>query len=809
MTNSILSRFAIFLLVFGSLGVQAQTVTTFEGIDASEEHAPEFDIDPNGAVGTKQYMEWTNPYYQAWDKTTFAPVWSAPQPGVTPFTVNGNSNCTDIQGDGIIIFDRLASRWVLAAHNSGSTNYYYCIAISNTDDLTSATLAWYTFVIPLNKILGTNAQGATYFPDWPKIATWSDAYYVAMDMEDPNNRFQEVGVLVCALDRANMLIGATPNTPQCFNSPVPVTGSLFLSHSLQPADVEGTTPPPVGAPEYFASIENPINDGVTTTSDTFNLWQFHVDWSTPANSTFTQSTVSVPAYTPGCYLPSTPTNTYCVPEPSTATTGRYIDSVGDRFMFRFAYRNFGTYQSYLVSHAVQVGIGSGSQTGIRWYELRGTGVPALYQSGTVSPDQSLYRFMPSIAQDQSGNAAIGYSVSSSSVHPGMSASWWSLSADTSPTEISLYSGTGDEENASNWGDYSSMTVDPVGGCSFWYVNQYLSANQTGTARIWKTRVSNFSLASCGNVTLSPGPLTFAPQPVATISASRPVVLHNGQATALTINRISGGGANPGDFQQTNNCGASLAAGASCTLNVSFAPSALGARSATLNVSDNAANSPQVIALSGTGTAPVTLSSASLNFGTVVIDTTKNFNPVTLSNLMNVALTGINITVTGSAYSQVNTCGTSIAAHTTCSITVTFAPTTAGTQTGTVIIADSAVNSPQTISLTGLGQLPVTVSPLTLGFGIVKVGTTTTPKTVTVKNNQKVSLNITSIAFTGTDPGDYAQSATTCGSNLAAGAKCTISITFTPKATGGRPASLTITDSAITSPQSMNLVGTGN
>ena len=809
MTNSTLSRFAIFLLVFGSLGVQAQTVTTFEGIDASEEHAPEFDIDPNGAVGTKQYMEWTNPYYQAWDKTTFAPVWSAPQPGTTPFTVNGNSNCTDIQGDGIIIFDRLASRWVLAAHNSGSTNYYYCIAISNTDDLTSATLAWYTFVIPLNKILGTNAQGATYFPDWPKIATWSDAYYVAMDMEDPNNRFQEVGVLVCALDRANMLIGATPNTPQCFNSPVPVTGSLFLSHSLQPADVEGTTPPPVGAPEYFASIENPVNDGVTTTSDTFNLWQFHVDWSTPANSTFTQSTVSVPAYTPGCYLPSTPTNTYCVPEPSTATTGRYIDSVGDRFMFRFAYRNFGTYQSYLVSHTVQAGTGSGSQTGIRWYELRGTGVPALYQSGTVSPDQSLYRFMPSIAQDQSGNAAIGYSVSSSSVHPGMSASWWSLSADTSPTEISLYSGAGDEENASNWGDYSSMTVDPVGGCSFWYVNQYLSANQTGTARIWKTRVSNFSLASCGNVTLSPGPLTFAPQPVATISASRPVVLHNGQATALTINRISGGGANPGDFQQTNNCGTSLAAGASCTLNVSFAPSALGARSATLNVSDNAANSPQVIALSGTGTAPVTLSSASLNFGTVVIDTTKNFNPVTLSNLMNVALTGINITVTGSAYSQVNTCGTSIAAHTTCSITVTFAPTTAGTQTGTVIIADSAVNSPQTISLTGLGQLPVTVSPLTLGFGIVKVGTTTTPKTVTVKNNQKVSLNITSIAFTGTDPGDYAQSATTCGSNLAAGAKCTISITFTPKATGGRPASLTITDSAITSPQSMNLVGTGN
>ncbi len=205
MTKIALLRLSSFLLVFCSLSVHAQTVTTFEGIDASQEKAPQFDVDPNGAVGTKQFMEWANPYYQAWDKTTFAPVWSVPQPGTTPFTVNGNSNCTNIRGDGVVIFDRLASRWVIAAHNSGSTNYYYCIAISNTDDLTSTTLAWYTYAIPLNNILGTNAQGLTYFPDWPKISTWSDAYYLALDLEDPSNGFQEVGVLACALDRTNML----------------------------------------------------------------------------------------------------------------------------------------------------------------------------------------------------------------------------------------------------------------------------------------------------------------------------------------------------------------------------------------------------------------------------------------------------------------------------------------------------------------------------------------------------------------------------------------------------------------------------
>jgi hypothetical protein len=799
---------SVLLLALGAFGSHAQTVTTFEGIDASQVTMPEFDIDPNGAVGTKQFMEWVNPWFQAWDKTTFAAVWSKPQSGATPFTINGNTNCTDIRGDGVIIFDRLASRWVIAAHNSGSTDYYYCVAISNTDDLTSSTLAWFTYAIPLNKILGTNAEGATYFPDWPKIATWPDAYYIAMDLEDPNNGFQEVGVLACALDRTNMLIGATANTPQCFNSPSPITGNMYLAHSFQPADVEGTTQPPAGAPEYYASIQNPVNDGVTTTSDSFNLWQFHVDWSNPANSTFTQATVPVAAYTPGCYLANAPVNTICVPEPSTATTGQFIDSVGDRFMFRFAYRNFGTYQSYLASHTVQVGTGNGSQTGIRWYELRGNGVPALFQTGTISPDQSLYRFIPSIAQDQSGNAAVGYSVSSASTHPGMRASWWSLATQTSPTEIPLFNGAGDEENTFNWGDYTSMTVDPVNDCTFWYVNQYLSANQTGNAMIWQTRISNFSLPTCGGVTLSPSPITFGPQAVETTSQAQHLILKNGQASALTINNIFGGGADPGDFRQTNNCGSGLAAGASCTINVTFAPMAVGTRSSTLNVSDNATNSPQVVTLSGTGTAPVTLSSTSLNFGTVFVGSNKSASPVVLTNHMGVALTGITVGATGSGFSQANTCGSSIPAHGTCQITLTFAPTTAGKQLGTLTITDSAVNSPQSMSLTGLGRLPVTVLPLSLSFGTVKVGATSAAKNVTVMNNLKTSITISAIGFKGTDPGDFGQ-ANTCGGALAAGAKCTVSVTFTPSSTGVRTGTLSITDSASTSPQTVPLSGMGN
>jgi len=159
-------------------------------------------------------------------------------------------------------------------------------------------------------------------------------------------------------------------------------------------------------------------------------------------------------------------------------------------MSRFAYRNFGTYQSWLVSQTVQVGTGTNQQTGVRWYELRGsTGNPTLYQSGTVTNGNSLYRFTPSIAQDQSANAVVGYSVSSSSVHPAIRAAYWNLgTTGATPTEITLENGSGDEENSNHWGNLTSMTVDPTDDCTFWYVNQYYQQDETGTEINWNTRI---------------------------------------------------------------------------------------------------------------------------------------------------------------------------------------------------------------------------------------------------------------------------------------------------------------------------------
>jgi hypothetical protein len=504
--------------------VTVSPVNSFEGMvepaSAFTSMQPN-DVDPYGAVGTKQFMEYVNTQYQAFDKTTFAPVAqngvSTPLPIETPWTENSIEQCalSTIEKDAVISFDRLASRWVIAAKSQDSTgSYYFCIAVSNTDDVSLNTLAWYAYAFPLDSILGTNPGGTTYFPDWPKIGTWPDAYYVTIDVFDQPTE-ADVGVIACALDRTDMLLGNTMLSPQCFTGPsILLSNGLYLGHSLIPADVDGTVAPPLGRDEFMVSIENPINNNSTLTSNTINLWDFHVDWTTPANSTFTLLSPSpaVTTYIPGCYLyvQDFPGITNCVQEPaamvSGAETGQVIDSVGDRFMPRFSYRNFGTYESFLVSHTVQTGPGASGnasndyQTGIRWYEFRDdlSGAPAVYQSGTISPDTNLFRFLPSIAQDHMGNAAVGYSVSNGSASilgPGINASYWSLvTPGAQSNEFAILTGTGEEVSANGvgaWGTYSGMTVDPTDDCTFWYVNEYWPTDSS-----WSTRIANFIIPGC-------------------------------------------------------------------------------------------------------------------------------------------------------------------------------------------------------------------------------------------------------------------------------------------------------------------------
>jgi Abnormal spindle-like microcephaly-assoc'd, ASPM-SPD-2-Hydin len=335
----------------------------------------------------------------------------------------------------------------------------------------------------------------------------------------------------------------------------------------------------------------------------------------------------------------------------------------------------------------------------------------------------------------------------------------------------------------------------------WYVTV---SNSSGTTLgpLW-----SFTTTGGSPVTLSPSSLSFPSQLVNTPSASQAVTLSNTGSAALSITSIAAST----QYAQTNNCPISpstLAVNGTCTINITFTPTAAGMQSGNITITDSAVGSPQQISLTGTGsTAPiVSLSSGSLTFGSQVLNTTSAAQAVMLTNTGTASLS-ITSTVASGDYAQTNTCGASVAAGANCTISVTFTPTATGTRTGAITITDNAAGSPQSVNLTGTGvpaAAPVvSLSPASLTFGNQQIGTTSTAQSVTLSNTGNATLNITSIVPSG----DYADT-TTCAATLAAAASCTISVTFTPKATGTRTGAVTITDSASGSPQSVNLTGTG-
>ena len=324
------------------------------------------------------------------------------------------------------------------------------------------------------------------------------------------------------------------------------------------------------------------------------------------------------------------------------------------------------------------------------------------------------------------------------------------------------------------------------------------------------------------VTLSPSGLSFSGQAVGTTSSAQTVTLTNNATTALTISGIAVTGTNPGDFAQTSTCPlgpSTLAAGASCTISVSFTPTATGTRSASLAVSDSASSTPQAVSLSGSATDPspgVGLSPASLTFGSQPLNTTSTAQTVTLTNTGSAALTITSFSFTGTNpgdFAQTNTCPVSpstLAAGGTCSISVTFTPTAAGTRAASLSVADNAASSPQSVAVSGSATAPaVGLSPASLTFSTLPVGTTSGVQTVTLTNTGNAPLTISSIGMAGANPGDFAQTNTcpTGASTLAAGASCTISVTFAPTAAGTRTASVALADNAAGSPQTVGLTGT--
>ena len=538
-------------------GFSPQIGLSFEGIGDGQygftvEYAPP---DTNGAVGATQYVQWVNTYFAIFDKRSGA-LLAGPMPGNILWSGFGGGCQSNNDGDPIVLYDKAANRWVMSQFSVSTTPYLQCVAVSATSD---ATGVWHRYSFQY-----------TDFDDYPKMGVWSDAYYETFNMFDGEDF---VGSDACAYNRSAMLNGQTA-TQICFQQSSAVGGLL-------PSDVDGTTQPPTGSPNYM----------LTYGMNSLLLYKFHVDFSNPSNSTFTgPTTIAVASFTPLCYG-----GAQCVPQPG---TDNKLDSLADRLMYRLAYRNFGSHESLVVNHSVAAGGGSG----VRWYEIQApNGTPNVTQQGTFAPDSS-YRWMGSVAMDKIGDLAVGYSVSSGAVYPAVAFAGRVPSdpAGALEAETVIMSGSGSQTGSlSRWGDYSAMTVDPTDDCTFWYTQEYLVTNGTWN---WNTRIANFKFPGCANgsyIGFYPGSLSFGVQVVGTTSAAQPITLSNYQSVALSISRIGV----TGDYLQSNNCGSSLAADSTCTINVTFQPTASGVRTGTLTVTDNGPGGPRTANLSGLGATP--------------------------------------------------------------------------------------------------------------------------------------------------------------------------------------------------------------
>ncbi len=550
--------------------VSATVGLSFEGLGLGQygfvlQHAPP---DSNGNVGATQYVQWVNTEFAVFDKNSGALV-AGPMPGNALWAGFGGPCQTENDGDPIVQYDKLAQRWVLTQLMVSSVPYMQCVAVSTTSDATG----------PYNRYAFSFGDN---FNDYPKMGVWPDAYYMSFNMFLNGQTFE--GAAACAMDRNSMLNGQAA-TIICFQQTSGIP-------SLLPADMDGTIPPSAAEPGFFVDLTTNPNlppgpNQIDAAQDfSLRLFKFHVDFTNPANSTFTG-----PARLPVAdYSMLGP-----VAQPGTT---QKLDSLGDRLMYRLAYRKFADGQEALVvNHSIT--------TGDRWYEVRDpNGTPTLFQQGTFSPDAST-RWMGSIASDQAGNIALGYSVSSSSVFPSI---FFTGRVPSDPlgsmeSEQLIVNGTGSQTGGlSRWGDYSSMTIDPVDDCTFWYTQEYIKANGNFN---WNTRIANFKFDSCIGqsggpaVSLVPTALKWYGIVVGTTSGAKSVTLTNTGNAPLNISSIAASG----DFSikiVRNSCGNTVAAGASCLIKVTFTPTQVGTRTGSLTITDNAPDSPQSVSLTGKG-----------------------------------------------------------------------------------------------------------------------------------------------------------------------------------------------------------------
>ncbi len=439
--------------------------------------------DPVGDVGPNHYVAMSNLSFAVYSKT--GTLLYGPAANNTLWAGFGGPCQTENAGDPVVLHDQLADRWLLTQFTSAGPTYYNCVALSTSPDPTG-TYYRYAF-----------STGAN-FPDYPKYGVWPDAYYISTrEFGSPN------GMGAYALNRAQMLVGnPSPQVISFLATAASAGGQFNIGDGLLPADLDGTRLPPTGSPQYYiGSMDN--GGPYSAPQDALTLWKFHVDFVTPANSTFTlTNTIPVAAF--DSVFPCSPTSRACIPQPST-TNKIDILSYRQRTLHRLAYRNFGTHESLVTNQSVEA---SASMAGIRWYELRDpNGTPTIFQQGTYAPGtgDTIHRWMGSIAMDVDGNMGLGYSASNATTtYPSL---WYTgrLAADPLGTlpqgEGSIINGTGSQTSSQRWGDYTSMNVDPSDDCTFWYVNEYIPVT-SGSG--WRLRIGSFKFPSCPDLIFRDG-----------------------------------------------------------------------------------------------------------------------------------------------------------------------------------------------------------------------------------------------------------------------------------------------------------------
>jgi hypothetical protein len=530
--------------------------------------------DTNGAVGPNNYVQLVNTDFAIFNKA--GTVLKGPLAINSLWSGFGGLCQTDNDGDPTVVYDRAADRWIIAQFaitgaNGTSTPFLQCVAVSTTGDPTGSYNR-YSFSYP-------------NFPDYPKMAVWPDAYYETYNMFNAAGT-SFLGAEDCAFDRSKMLTGAAA-TQVCFQTSTSFGGLL-------PSNLDSSIQPAAGSPNYVIGLN-------TTTSLAF--WKFHVDFTTPANSTFTGPTsLAVASYAQACGGGT------CIPQSGTT---QQLDSLADRVMFRFGYRKFADgHESLVVNHSVTAGSG----VGVRWYELRldASHNPSIFQQATYAPD-SAFRWMGSIAMDGSGDIGLGFSTSSSTTHPSLRYTG-RLAGDALNTmsqgEGTIITGAGSQtgQSLSRWGDYSAMTVDPADDCTFWYTNEYIPANG---AFNWKTRIGSFKFAGCGaatndfSISASPTSLSLAANTSGTSTISTATTSGAAQTVNLSVSGTPAGAT--ATLSPT-----SVTSGGSSTLTVNAGTAAAGTY--TLTVTGTGASATHSTTVSLTVTAGGTTTNLIVNGG---------------------------------------------------------------------------------------------------------------------------------------------------------------------------------------------------